>query len=73
MITREDVLDVATSINVDITEEDVQVILENYEDCQKNDSTSTWNLVIEDMIYSIKNLEYRITDDDPVGFGTQIV
>ena len=52
-ITKQDIIDVATSIHKELTEEEIQDILENYWWNQKEDPTATWNLVVEDMIYFV--------------------
>lgn len=50
-ISKEDVIDVATSIGKVLTDEEIQDIVENYPWMQEQDPTGTWNLVVEDMIY----------------------
>lgn len=52
-ISKEDVVDIATSIGKVLTDEEIQDIVENYWWNQEEDPTATWNLVVEDMIYFI--------------------
>lgn len=51
MITKEDIKDVAKSINVELTDSELQWALLCYEDAQRQDPTGTWNLVVEDLIH----------------------
>jgi hypothetical protein len=55
MITRLDVLQVAKSISIDLTESDIDEVLTQYPSEQDNDPTATWNLVIENCIYNVNN------------------
>ena len=55
MITRLDVLNVAKSISIDLTESDIDEVLTQYPSEQDNDPTATWDLVIENCIYNINN------------------
>lgn len=54
-LTSEDIMNVATSINKKLSEDQLQIILERYPDAQKNDSGATWNLVVEQLIYEVEN------------------
>lgn len=49
-ITKEDVVSVATSIGVTLTNEEIEGIVENYPYMQEMDPTATWDLVVDDMI-----------------------
>jgi len=51
MITKEDVKQTADSIGMEPTDEDVQLILNEYPSWEKQDLTATWNLIVEDMLY----------------------
>jgi hypothetical protein len=52
-ITKEDILSVAKDLRIPVNEEEIQFILDNYEDAQKDDPTGTWNLVVEQMLYDV--------------------
>lgn len=52
-ITKEDVLQVATSIKIQLTEKEIDQILREYDAYAQGDPTATWNLIVEDMIYHI--------------------
>jgi hypothetical protein len=52
-ITAEDVVDVANRINITITNEQVIRVLEMYDDEASNDSTATWDLIVENCIHSL--------------------
>lgn len=52
-IGRTDVLVVANSINKQLTEEQVNKVILMYPHEEECDPTGTWNLIVEDCIYSI--------------------
>ena len=54
-ISKEDVNRVADDIGVSLTDVDVSVILENYEIEQMADTTGTWDLIVENLIYRLAN------------------
>lgn len=56
-IVEEDVLAVAESLGITLTETEVEWTLDCYEDAQRQDPTGTWDLVIEDLIYQA--VEFR--------------
>jgi hypothetical protein len=58
-LTKEDILNVATSIHQILTKKEIVWVLLCYEDAQRQDPSGTWNLVVEDLIYQIP----RIRDD----------
>ena len=53
MITKEDILNVSESLKIKLLDEEVQMILDVYEECQKDDPSATWNLVVEKQIYDV--------------------
>lgn len=55
MIQKEDVQQVAYSIKINLTEEQIQYVLDNYESAQEEDPSGTWDLVVENLIYNITN------------------
>jgi NH3-dependent NAD+ synthetase len=52
-ISKEDVLQVARDLNVELNNVQIKEILKRYEDEQANDPTATWDLVIENLIYNL--------------------
>jgi hypothetical protein len=52
-IKREDVLQVSKRLDIKVNEKIISWVLENYEGFQADDPTSTWNLVVESMLYDI--------------------
>ncbi len=52
-IIEEDVIAIAQSIGKELTSDEIDQVLEIYPDAQIDDPTSTWDLVIENIIYSI--------------------
>ena len=53
-IIEEDVIDVAKSLNMTVTPEQIDWVLDCYEDSQRQDPTAEWNLVVEDLLYQLK-------------------
>jgi hypothetical protein len=53
LIQKEDVLQVSKKLDIKVNEKIISWVLENYEDFQNDDPTSTWNLVVESMLYDI--------------------
>jgi len=51
MITKEDIKDVAKSINVELTDNEIKWILSLYDEAQREDPSGTWNLVVENLVY----------------------
>ena len=53
LIQKEDVLQVSKKLDIKVNEKIISWVLENYESFQNDDPTSTWNLVVEQMLYDI--------------------
>jgi hypothetical protein len=53
LIQKEDVLQVSKRLDIKVNEKIISWVLENYESFQNDDPTSTWNLVVESMLYDI--------------------
>ena len=53
LIKKEDVLQVSNDLKIKVNEKTIQWVLDNYESFQSDDPTSTWNLVVESMLYDI--------------------
>lgn len=51
MITEEDVKKVANSINMEVSEEEVEYVLRNMDSTCAEESYSTWDLVVERLLY----------------------
>ena len=54
-ITKQDVLNLANDLNIQLTKEQVDAVLADYADAQIDDPTSSWAEVTESLIYSIIN------------------
>ena len=54
-IEKEDVLSVAKSLKVTLTDEQVSEAINRYPAEQEEDPSGTWNLVVEKIIYDLKN------------------
>jgi len=53
-ISIEDVYNVANDLGIDINQDDVNKVLELYDDELDIDPTATWDLIIENILYKIK-------------------
>ena len=56
-ISKADVETIAKQLKYDINEQDVRTIVKLYPDAQKDAPDDTWNIVVEDLIYKIKEAE----------------
>jgi len=54
-ITKEDVYKVANDLSIGITNKQVKQVLELYPIEAEEDKTATWDLIIENLIYNLKN------------------
>ena len=52
-ITKQNVIEVADSISIKLTDDQINEVLEMYPFDQEQDPTATWDLVVENIIYSI--------------------
>ena len=55
-ITREDVIEVASSINKTLTDGQIIEVLSLYDNEEENDPTATFDIIIENCIYQVINL-----------------
>ena len=53
MISKEDVLSVANSLKVSLTEKQINDVIEMYPTAEEVDPTGTWDLLVENCIYLI--------------------
>lgn len=53
MIEKDDVLQVAKSIGQDLSEEQIQEVINLYSSEEDQDPTATWDLIVEKIIYDI--------------------
>ena len=52
-IQKEDVLQVASNLDIKVNEKIILWVIMNYGEYQDNDPSATWNLVVEQMLYDI--------------------
>ena len=52
-INAEDVLQVANGLNMNVTIEQINQVLEMYDDEADNDPTATWDLIVENCLYNL--------------------
>jgi hypothetical protein len=62
MIDRTDVIQVADSIGVSLTEKQIELIIANYPSYAAV-SVDNWTLIVEDMIYDIDNTIENLPED----------
>ena len=55
MISSYDVINVANSINMEINEEIVNEVLYQFDSCADGEPHSTWDLIVERILYEIKS------------------
>ena len=55
IIDKEDVKRIATSINKTLNDTQIEEVIERYPFEQQEDPSATWNLVVENTIYSVIN------------------
>jgi len=55
MLNKSDVIGVADSIGKVLSVDEINQIIEGHSDECKNDPTGTWDLVVEEQIYTIVN------------------
>ena len=65
-ISLEDVIKVAASLNKKLKDFEIKWILDNYDSHKKDDPTSTWDLIIENMIYNLPTDTYNFNFDQKV-------
>ena len=54
-VDNEDVLSVASELNINLTDEQVNKIVLMYPHEEECDPTGTWNLIVENCIYQVIN------------------
>jgi hypothetical protein len=65
-ITREDVISIGKSINKQLTEKEINWVLENYEGYENDEPQSTWDLIVERMLYDIPTITFQFRFDQKV-------
>jgi len=65
-ITREDVISIGNSIKKTLTEKEINWVLENYESYEKDEPQSTWNLIVERMLYDIPTTTFQFHLDQKI-------
>jgi hypothetical protein len=65
-ITREDVINVGNSVNKELTEKEINWVLENYESYETDEPHSTWDLIVERMLYDLPKEVFTFEFDQKV-------
>lgn len=55
-ITKEDILQLASSLNISLNDSEVQQVMDIFPSEQESDPTGTWDLIAEHCIHQIKNI-----------------
>lgn len=53
-IAKEDVINVANSLKIEVSDSTIDLILEEYDSWENADPTSNWTEIVESMLYSLK-------------------
>ena len=56
-ISKQDIINVAKSINKSVSESQINWILENYNSHKKQDPKTNWSLIVENMLYELPLME----------------
>ena len=65
-ITREDVINVGNTINKQLTEKEIKWVLENYKSYENDEPDSTWDLIVERMLYDIPTTTFQFNLDQKI-------
>lgn len=65
-ISREDVISIGNSINKQLTEKEISWVLENYINYQNDEPQSTWDLIVERMLYDLPTTTFSFYLDQKV-------
>lgn len=65
-ISREDVISIGNSINKQLTEKEISWVLENYISYQNDEPQSTWDLIVERMLYDLPTTTFSFYLDQKV-------
>ena len=60
-ISKQDIVNVAQSINKSVSESQINWILENYNSHKKQDPKTNWSLIVENMLYQLPLME-KVTE-----------
>lgn len=67
-VTKEDIIEVANSVGITLTESEINWALSCYEDAQRQDPSGTWNLVVEDLCYQAVEFRRESGPFDQLGY-----
>jgi hypothetical protein len=72
-ISKQDIINVAKSINKSVSESQINWILENYNSHQKEDPKTNWSLIVENMLYQIPLMEKQFNLMYDVGRAKYVI
>ena len=52
-IDKEDIIKVANSIHIELTEKEIKEVAERYPECCANDPFCEWFLIVEQLVYEV--------------------
>jgi len=67
-VTKEDIIEVAKSLGITLTETELNWALLCYEDAQRQDPSGTWNLVVEDLCQQAVEFRRESGPHDQLGY-----
>ena len=67
-VTKEDIIEIAKSVGITLTETELKWALLCYEDAQRQDPSGTWNLVIEDLCQQAVEFRKESGPFDQLGY-----
>lgn len=65
-ITRYDVINIGNSINKQLTEKEINWVLENYESFEEDEPHSTWDLIVERMLNDLPTTTFQFRLDQKI-------
>lgn len=67
-VTKEDIINIATSVGITLTETEINWVLLCYEDAQRQDPSGSWNLVVEDLCHQAVEFRGESGPHDQLGY-----
>ena len=64
IVIKKDIIEVANSVGITLTDKEIEWVLACYEDAQRQDPSGTWDLVVEDLCHQA--VEFRNDPDDDI-------
>jgi hypothetical protein len=72
-ISKQDIINVAKSINKSLSESQINWILENYDNYKNEDPKANWSLIVENMLYALPLMEKQFNLMYNVGMAKYVI